>query len=309
MSPSHRLLPPDKHLVVPTSSRGAARAGITLLTACKSRTLFLQRLAWVGISLFGPKAVPGERADIANLIASDDWQLLLDQWSDDVGDFDDMALHLRRPASRHGVSALMTRAGTPVGFVKVRPSNSHSLEIERRALQALNGNTTSFKTPAVVAHGELGDWSYLALTPLPPFIHTTERSADFLTISSEYATLLAESQEPRPHRSDWVPIHGDLTPWNLRQFRGGEIYLFDWENVTWGPPNADLLWYDAAVLIKGLDTELSGNSHSDEVAAYWLDRLGPKVEPGERSLTALIYQRLQTGWRPQSSQRHRTVGS
>jgi hypothetical protein len=52
---------------------------------------------------------------------------------------------------------------------------------------------------------------------------------------------------PRPHGtpSDAVPVHGDLTPWNLRR-TGRGLALFDWEDAGWGPTGSDLAHYRRA---------------------------------------------------------------
>lgn len=39
-----------------------------------------------------------------------------------------------------------------------------------------------------------------------------------------------------------VPVHGDLTPWNLRRTPRG-LVLFDWESAGWGAPSSDLALY------------------------------------------------------------------
>lgn len=41
---------------------------------------------------------------------------------------------------------------------------------------------------------------------------------------------------------DLVPVHGDLTPWNLRRTPRG-LVLFDWESAGWGAPGSDLRLY------------------------------------------------------------------
>jgi aminoglycoside phosphotransferase (APT) family kinase protein len=41
-----------------------------------------------------------------------------------------------------------------------------------------------------------------------------------------------------------MPLHGDLTPWNLRRC-AGEPWLLDWEDITWGPPGADEAYFHA----------------------------------------------------------------
>lgn len=47
-----------------------------------------------------------------------------------------------------------------------------------------------------------------------------------------------------------VPVHGDLTPWNLRRTPRG-LALFDWESAGWGEPGSDIAFYrDACDLVR-----------------------------------------------------------
>lgn len=46
-----------------------------------------------------------------------------------------------------------------------------------------------------------------------------------------------------PRRGGRSPMHGDLTPWNLRVDRRGRGVLFDWEHAGYGPVDADLVRY------------------------------------------------------------------
>ncbi len=45
--------------------------------------------------------------------------------------------------------------------------------------------------------------------------------------------------------TDAVPVHGDLTPWNLRRTDRG-LALFDWEAAGWGVPGSDVAHYRSA---------------------------------------------------------------
>jgi hypothetical protein len=52
---------------------------------------------------------------------------------------------------------------------------------------------------------------------------------------------LADDSESKPAEG-LVPVHGDLTPWNLRRTPRG-LVLFDWESAGWGAPGSDLSLY------------------------------------------------------------------
>jgi hypothetical protein len=296
---TYKLLPPDGHLAIPTRSRDAARAGLTLYTACKRSSLVAQRTAWHLVGLFGPRVLPGRTDAWRPPVAPDVWRDHVTAWRSALGDFDDVALHLRRPAYRAGASLLLLDAGRPVAFVKLRPDEPERLDSERRALDALRDSSLSFTTPAVLSSGTLHGWHHLALSPLPVTVHTMIADPPLDRIVEDIGSALS-STLPRPQwaGAGWLPMHGDLTPWNLRALTRDRIVLFDWESATWAPRRADLLWYDAVRDIKQLSVRHSGVTHDDDVVVFWIDRLAGVVQPGERSLAATVLRRLRASWRP-----------
>ncbi len=68
--------------------------------------------------------------------------------------------------------------------------------------------------------------------------------ADLLALVDDISDSLRgdETRAPAAARDLW-PMHGDLTPWNLRADRDGQLALFDWEHAGWGPLHADLVRY------------------------------------------------------------------
>src|SRR5690606_20954278 len=74
-----------------------------------------------------------------------------------------------------------------------------------------------------------------------------------------------------PH---WRPMHGDLTPWNLRETMG-RLFLIDWEHVKWAPPHADNILYRVAAAATGVSRRLAPwipNLDSVEAIRYWILR-------------------------------------
>jgi aminoglycoside phosphotransferase (APT) family kinase protein len=71
-------------------------------------------------------------------------------------------------------------------------------------------------------------------------------------------------------------MHGDLTPWNLRELPDGRLILFDWEDAAWGPPHADMVLYrctDAAVRKR-----YRGVPDAGEAARYWLSVIAERED-------------------------------
>ncbi len=54
---------------------------------------------------------------------------------------------------------------------------------------------------------------------------------------------------------------------------GEVVFLYDWESAGWGPPGADLLWYDTAVSVSGLRVPKTRAEHRLESYAFWLEEL------------------------------------
>lgn len=299
MKGTYTLLPPDGHLAVPVTSRRAAKAGLTMYTACKRSSLTAQRAAWHAVSVLGPRVLPGRRQGWRPPVDPPVWDELVRQWRSDVGPFDDVVLHLRRPAYRAGASLLLLRAGAPIAFVKLRADRPERLEVERRALDALDASSVCFVTPSVLSAGTVQGWHHLTLSPLPARIHTMIPDPPLARICQDLAAALAPAL-PRPAQAgaDWRPAHGDLTPWNLRALDADRRVLFDWEDAVWAPPGADLLWYDAVIDVKELAVRPSGFRHSAAAARFWIDHLTPELEPGRRSLAAIVVERLRSSWLP-----------
>lgn len=62
------------------------------------------------------------------------------------------------------------------------------------------------------------------------------------TFERDLARRLADLPKPAGTPDHYVPIHGDVAPYNLRRTSRG-LALFDWEDTTWGPPGSDVTMY------------------------------------------------------------------
>ena len=260
--------------MVPMSSRAAALATLSLYPACKWRGRVAQRLAWAGVRLFGARVLPGARSEWSPPCGEEVWKSLTSAWRPSAGSFDSFGVHLRRPLGRDGFSVLLIESGQPTAFIKIRQSPSAGLRRELIALDALRGRTNPvFGAPEPMDTGDVDGWEYLMLSPLPPQVHTVVRSpASLRGVVEEIQSLGQSWGKLEPRAPGWVPMHGDLTPWNLR-LMGEVIFLYDWESAGWGPPGADLLWYDTAVSSLGLRVLKTSAEHGLESYAFWLQEL------------------------------------
>ena len=107
-------------------------------------------------------------------------------------------------------------------------------------------------TPTPLAYGEVviatQPVTYLLTTAVSLLHQRVAMDEPLLTFERDLAQRL--SSLPRPEGSigsgnDLVPVHGDLTPWNLRRTPRG-LALFDWESAGWGERGSDLVRYRAA---------------------------------------------------------------
>jgi Ser/Thr protein kinase RdoA (MazF antagonist) len=78
----------------------------------------------------------------------------------------------------------------------------------------------------------------------------------------------------------YEPMHGDLTPWNVRGLGDGRTAVFDWESAGWGPPGADHAYFWASAAAVGLSRQPL--SASPEVVAFWTDRLAARNTGSQR---------------------------
>ena len=96
--------------------------------------------------------------------------------------------------------------------------------------------------PDPSAPGQVVDIEFVATTSVAIGSQRAAIDVPLRTFSSDLAARLADLSRPADAALDAVPIHGDLTPWNLRRTRRG-LALFDWESAGWGPPGFDLDTY------------------------------------------------------------------
>lgn len=174
--------------------------------------------------------------------------------------------------------------GHHLAFVKAvrRPLDRHVVDV----LDRVAGADTSFWCPTPIAAEEVGDWSFMATTTMPPGPHGPAR----LDASTRRA-LIEEVQAAMPPPGDpsLAPVHGDFGPWNVRRLLGrGRIAIVDWEEATLGPGAADAVWHAVTDgLIRGADAETLGRRAAREIgpgaaqgAAFWVERLS-RDEPTE----------------------------
>ncbi len=286
----YKNFPPGwDHIRVPVSSRRAALAGLSLYAACRPRALWGQRVAWVCVAIFGPRTLPGRSLTWVPM-ASLEWVELAETWRRELGAFDEVTGFARLDVHRGGLALLLLRKGSPIAFVKVHHGTGGSILNERRALEAVSKcRPRSFQAPELIQSGFLHGWHYLAAAPLPLGLHRPPRHPPLQAILEEIEGALTQMPRPAGTPEHWRPMHGDFAPWNLRRcagkslyLAGKSLYLMDWENAGWGPPNADEVFYRAAdAALKNTLPDRSAAAaaaNADEAIRFWRGRVAADAD-------------------------------
>ncbi|HEX6926898.1 MAG TPA: hypothetical protein VF167_15855 [Longimicrobiaceae bacterium] len=285
------------HIKVPVTSRDAAIAALVLYAPCRPRAVWMSRAAHLFLRLFGAAAIPSRSVLWRPPMEPETWEGLCALWRREVADFDEVVVAERAQSTRTGFAALLLRNGRPRAFAKVRRGGLASLEAEQEVVSRVwRARPRSFAVPEPLGLGGYGDWNYLASAPLPSAAHRVPRRPPVREIVGEIADVL-ESLDRGAVPAHWRPMHGDLTPWNLREMPSGQLYLYDWEDAGWAPPGADEVFYRASAAVTGRETSwptLPEEYH--EAVAFWKARIPMRVgsHKRDRALDAAMMAALET---------------
>ncbi len=263
--------PPGKgNVLVPRAGRDQALAGLSMYTACRPGPLMAQRSIWHLVRLLGPRLLPGGTVDWQPPAG---WSELRDVLHAELGDMTFLAIYAPPQPHRSGLAMLVEGAGGERVFLKAHRGAGRNLAREAEALRLLDAHEpTSFLFPRLLSEGQAGRWHYVVTAPLPLALHRPMRQPRIETIVAEVQEALSLLPRSAEHEAHWLPMHGDLTPWNLRQVGSARRpWLFDWEDASWAPPGADVVRYrvtEAALF--GGRPDLSGYAESVE---FWRRRL------------------------------------
>lgn len=249
-----RAVPGSPRLLLHADAGRAGRRVSSLTGASDWRRALVDRVGAGAVGLLGTRWLrPAER-----------WA-----WPDCSADELTVALHnalpglrvlgaaVPRQAGRRRLSLLARSSGTLTVIKLGADAVDGSLPAEAAALELLRANPLpGIATPHVLASGVLRDLpaGSTAAGETIEFVATTsvaigsQRAAidiPLRTFAADLAVRLAALPKDPSTPVDAVPIHGDLTPWNLRRTRRG-LALFDWESAGWGRAGSDIDTYRTA---------------------------------------------------------------
>ncbi len=248
----YKNFPPGwENIKVPLDSKAATLAGMGTYAPCLPKGIWGQRVLWALVRIGGSRALPGKSFEWTPPLAADDWQSLNKAMVEAVGPFDSHTVYERR-RGRAGLLMLLMREGRPVGFLKARHGSADEIAHERLALEALETTPPlSFRAPRVLGASAIADWHFVVTAAMPAGIHSMLPAAPPGAIHDEIEAALQTIPKDDGTPDHWRPFHGDFTPWNLRRFKTGHPWLFDWEECGWAPPGADSIFYRASAYAIG----------------------------------------------------------
>jgi hypothetical protein len=188
----------------------------------------------------------------------------------------------RVPPNGRVAALLLDPDGEPRAFAKVlsRPMTP----LQRAVARLLTSPLAPVQTPRLLGCGEFEGVPYQVLEPMPTGAHHALPLGSGIvpTIVDAFQERVMQMAMPADVDSSYTVCHGDFTPRNLRRARDGSNWLYDWDNLRWGPRLADELsywcaeqaWQRCARLEKSAELVLRrlrsrGNDHEIAEAAEW----------------------------------------
>jgi hypothetical protein len=260
---------PSSQLGLPIGDRRSALAGIALYAPSRRRSTLLRDLSRLAVIAFGPRVLPGRPSVWVSPMPAEIWSEIMASIAREIGRWDSTAVY-GRSGGRSGFTLAAISKGTARAMVRVERRTAGGVCVEAAALRSLAAaRTSTFVAPRSIATGSVGEWAYGITEAMDMGAHRMPKQPDLDSICDEISGSLDLGDRPPQVPTGWMPIHGDLTPWNLRQRRIGPPVLLDWESVTWGPPGADKVLYRASAAAVGRGSRPDGSAINPEAIDFW----------------------------------------
>jgi hypothetical protein len=239
---SWNRLPGSQRLLVHAGSGRSARVIRSLSGTSDWRRGMLDRAGTAALTVAGARPLPTATLPEWPPIG---WDRLDDQLRAALPGIRLLGAVAPRQRGRARLSMLGRMTGNLVVVKLGRPDDG--LGREGAALQLLSRDPLpGIATPEPLAAGTIrADESVIEfLVTTSVALHKQRAAIDepLRSFESDLASRLAGLPTGPDHHEGLVPVHGDLTPWNLRRTPRG-LALFDWEAAGWGDPSSDLVHY------------------------------------------------------------------
>jgi hypothetical protein len=265
------------------SSRAAARQMVAMCPANGRRGLVFQRMAYHAV-----RAVPSLGLRPAGSwplpVSPDSWAAIEAHIRDARGLAAGEVLWHLSPAYQPQVkfgALFLDPVGVPQAFARVLLAG----DVPRLAPRVAEGARSSIRWPMRLAAFSHDGLSVELSTATPAGLHVPVHLGlrALMDLCADIEDAFGAPERAAYVPAGWTPMHSDLTPWNLRRYRTGEIHLLDWEGSDWAPPHADLVRFimtapNGPQLAGGLPKSLCPDL--EEAALFWLDR-GAKAAEGD----------------------------
>lgn len=261
----YRRYPPFLgHVLLPDKSKSMALVGSALYTPARRRGQAAQRVGRVLLRVGGTSWLRRARPAEVPLDGAMEDELISFLREHDL-DPDGLALHTRVQSGRQGFIVLALADARPIGFIRV--GDPSSVDAESQALELFSDLPPySFRVPRLIGRLKARDLEFAIHSCVLEGYHRHPRNPDLDRIIHEIKSGLSSLPRPTGIPEHWQPMHGDLTPWNLREDRVG-LSLIDWESVGWGPPSADEVLYKATS--RALGWRASPGDLDSEACEFW----------------------------------------
>ncbi len=290
----YKTYPPGLgHLRIPVDTRRATESGLTLYSPCRPRTKWLHRGVRTATRVLGARALPGPATRWEPPLPSEQWAWLCAFWRRWIGPFDDLAVYERTQVHRAGLGLLLLRDGRATAFVRMKRGDAEPLRKEYRVLESVAAfQPIGFRAPRPKLIGAVGDWSYLVTSTVAGPGHRSPANPPIRLLGREITRALSQVDLGSQGNRGWEPMHGDLTPWNLREIGDGSLSLIDWEDAAFGPPGADAVLYEATA--STLESRAPRWTAPSETVDYWRERISSRStgEGRDRVLVDGLVRRL-----------------
>ena len=155
----------------------------------------------------------------------------------------------------------------PTAFVKVTLDPPNPLAVAM--LESLPRLEPGFVFPRVREVFQVGEWWVTLEDPLPQVPHRPARPNP-----DQRHSVVSAIHDLVPHEgADYRPAHGDMGPWNVREYLGVGLAILDWEYATLAPVATDEVWHAVSLRLAtgGRPGERVGVEARDELRAFYRD--------------------------------------